>query len=195
MEALERRLCEFFQAQDGLLCPSGWEANVSLFSTLPQKDDVILYDSLVHASVHDGLRRSRAKCVAFQHNDVDDFHRQLHTTVQSLPSHANVFLSIESLYSMDGDYAPLPQLLEVARRYFPQGCGRFWTVIDEAHSGGCFGPNGAGMAAEWGLTDESQDVLRVMTFGKGFGASGGECAQLGSLASFSNSPNYHQSQP
>lgn len=176
MEALERRLCAFFKSDESaLLCPSGWEANVSLFSTLPQKDDVVLYDSLVHASVHDGLRRCRAKCIPFKHNDIVDFESQLQDVVASIPQHANVFLSIEALYSMDGDYAPLPAFLAVARRLFSNGLqnGRFWTIIDEAHSGGCFGPNGAGMTAEWGL-HTSQHIVRVMTFGKGLGASGGE---------------------
>lgn len=170
MEALERRLCKYFHARDGLLCPSGWEANVSLFSTLPQRGDVVLYDSLVHASVHDGLRRCRARCVAFQHNDVGDFEMQLEREVASIPPDANVFMAVESLYSMDGDFAPLHALVAAARRHLPRGSGRFWTVIDEAHSGGCFGPNGAGMGVQ--LSDDDDSVLRVMTFGKGFGASG-----------------------
>ncbi|CAO1623939.1 unnamed protein product [Sympodiomycopsis kandeliae] len=171
MEKLEARLCSFFQAEVGLLCPSGWEANVSLFSTVPQKEDFILYDELIHASVHDGIRKSRAKHLAFRHNDVEHFHQQLHQVLKTLPAHGNVFLSVESLYSMDGDTAPLNELINIARRYFPPGSGRFWTLVDEAHSGGCFGPNGAGLTVQWGLAS-SPEIIRVMTFGKGFGGSG-----------------------
>lgn len=173
MEHLEARLCRFFDAEHALLCPSGWEANVSLFSTVPQPGDVVLYDSLVHASVHDGMRRSRAHCVAFKHNDVRDFERQMDGIVSSgrLSPKANVFLAVETLYSMDGDYAPLPQLIAAARRHFPAGSGRFWTLVDEAHSVGVHGATGAGICQMLGLCRDPE-VMRVCTFGKGFGSSG-----------------------
>ncbi|CAO1632304.1 unnamed protein product [Parajaminaea phylloscopi] len=182
-ELLEERLCDFFGAPSALLCPSGWEANVSVFSTLPQKGDVVLYDSLIHASVHDGMRRARAKCVEFRHNDAREFEERLKEISRTLGPDNNVFLAVEALYSMDGDFACLPELLAIARRYFPsaaqasssstktQRSPNFWVIVDEAHSSGCLGANGAGMCQKWGLA-EMPELIRVCTFGKGFGASG-----------------------
>lgn len=168
---LEQRLCRYFDSPHALLCPSGWEANVSLFSTLPQPDDLIIYDSLIHASVHDGLRRSQASSVPFEHNHVDHFGQVLRKHIHSLPSTANVFLAVETLYSMDGDFAPLSALLEEARAYIPSGSGRFFAFVDEAHSSGLYGAQGSGLSCEWELQNDP-DVIRVCTFGKGFGASG-----------------------
>jgi 8-amino-7-oxononanoate synthase len=145
---------------------------------------MILYDSLIHASVHDGMRRSRARCLPFEHNDLADFERILHEQV--LPflqeSGGNLFLAVEALYSMDGDFSPLPELIQIARRrdLLGRGSGRFWVVVDEAHSCGCFGQTGGGMCQEWGLeaahnaAGEEDGIIRVATFGKGFGVAGGE---------------------
>lgn len=181
---LEARLCRFFDASSSLLCPSGWEANVSLFSSLPQQGDVVLYDSLIHASVHDGMRRSRGRCLSFEHNDVADFERILdeHVLPFLRESRGNLFLAVEALYSMDGDFSPLPQLIDIAQRrdLLRRDSGQFWVVVDEAHSGGCFGETGQGMCQEWALgaghsaAGQEDNVIRVATFGKGFGVAGGE---------------------
>ncbi|PWN20659.1 PLP-dependent transferase [Microstroma glucosiphilum] len=182
IDELEARLCDFFNASSSLLCPSGWEANVSLFSSLPQEGDIVLYDSLIHASVHDGMRRSRAHCLSFEHNDLVDFEQILDGQV--LPflreTGGNLFLAVEALYSMDGDFSPLPELIAIAKQrdILVNGTGRFWVVVDEAHSCGCFGEAGQGMCQEWGVgaaadaAGEEDSVIRVATFGKGFGVAG-----------------------
>ncbi|EPQ29759.1 uncharacterized protein PFL1_02978 [Pseudozyma flocculosa PF-1] len=185
-EQLEVDLARHFASPSSLLFNSGYDANVSLFSTLPQPDDFILYDHLVHASVHDGVRKSRTRRdrrIAFRHNSPDDLERILaglaasgqldapasstHEGVFAAPP--NVFLAIESVYSMDGDTAPLARLLDVLDRHVPDRARRC-VVVDEAHSTAVYGRAGRGYCHALAL-DGAVDV-RLMTFGKGMGSSG-----------------------
>ncbi|KAK0519489.1 hypothetical protein OC842_007439 [Tilletia horrida] len=197
-EELERRLASFFQAPSALFFGSGYEANVSLFSTLPQPGDLVLYDELIHASVHDGMRQSRVtseRRLAFVHNDLSDLERLLRAwcTVDSGSDSAaeaqdrnqfahalrqrrvNVFIAVEAVYSMDGDLCPLAVLVSLAQRLVPREC--LHIIVDEAHSTGTYGPQGRGLCAELGLTGskpmEEGVRVRLATFGKACGASGG----------------------
>lgn len=189
-EFLEKDIAEFHGAKSGLIFNSGFDANVGLFSCVPQPGDIIVYDELVHASIHDGMRMSRARDkIPFRHNRVewetlgpsvpenarclDEVLNELmngksHPRVKS--GEAAVFIAVEGVYSMDGDVAPLQQVVECVRRSLPKGNG--YIIVDEAHSNGIFGPEGRGLVSELGLEDKV--FARVHTFGKALGSSGGK---------------------
>ncbi|KZV98731.1 PLP-dependent transferase [Exidia glandulosa HHB12029] len=157
--ALESRLARVFHAPAALLFNSGFDANVAFFQCVPQRGDVVLYDALIHASVHDGLRVGRATAAPFAHNDVRDLERRL----RGVPEGANVFVAVESLYSMDGDFAPLQLIVDALR---PLG-DRVHLIVDEAHATGVYG---RGLVAQAGLEDRV--FARLITFGKALGATG-----------------------
>lgn len=169
-EALEHDIAEFHGAEAGLLWNSGFDANAGFFSCVPQPGDVIIFDELVHASVHDGMRLSRAaQTVPFEHNSTRDLQRVLQE-VAELPSRSNVFIAVESIYSMDGDVAPLRKIVDVVTEVL--GEGRGYIVVDEAHSTGVLGNEGRGLVCELGL--EKQIFARLHTFGKALAGNGGE---------------------
>jgi 8-amino-7-oxononanoate synthase len=168
-ERLERDIADFHGAEAGLLWNSGFDANAGFFSCVPQSSDVIVFDELVHASVHDGMRLSRAaQTMPFEHNSVADLRRVLRE-VAKLPSVCNVFVAVESIYSMDGDVAPLRQVVDAVTEVL--GDGRGYVVVDEAHSTGVLGFEGRGLVCELGL--EKQIFARLHTFGKALAGNGG----------------------
>lgn len=161
-QALEAEAAAFFKAPQVLYFASGFDANQSVFATLPQAGDLVLYDALIHASIHAGLQVDKAKTQSVPHNDIAAFEaacRQFRATEKS----GKLWLVVESLYSMDGDRAPLAELSDLADRY---GC---FLYIDEAHATGVFGVDGRGLAAELAGRD---NVLILHTCGKTLGASG-----------------------
>ncbi|KAF5098077.1 hypothetical protein D0Z00_002164 [Geotrichum galactomycetum] len=174
-EQLERKtLPQFHRARDGLLFGSGFDANVGIYSTLAQPGDIIVYDELVHASAHDGMRLARAtRCVPFAHNDATALQATLsaiktnHKITTGEEFCGQVFVGVESMYSMDGDVAPLRALLHALRAEFPR-TGHL--IVDEAHATGVVGPGGRGLVCALGLEDDV--LVRVHTFGKGVGAAG-----------------------
>ncbi|KAE9377587.1 aminotransferase [Stipitochalara longipes BDJ] len=164
---LEAYLANFHKAETALFFNSGFEANLAVFRTLPQPGDVIVHDEFVHASAIDGMRLTRAASIhAFKHNNVKSFKEVLKNVKNSFPSvregRRSVFIAIESLYSMDGDYAPVHQILSAAKEAFPLGNIVFY--IDEAHTSGIIGLNGSGFVCHYGL--EHEFAVRVHTFGK-----------------------------
>jgi 8-amino-7-oxononanoate synthase len=166
-ESLESRIATFLGAPCGLMFNSGFDANSGFFSCIPQPGDVVVYDELIHASVHEGMRLSRAaEKVKFLHNDVEDLCRVLQRVKQ--PGR-NLFVAVEGLYSMDGDTAPLREIVEAVENIC-QGTG--YVVVDEAHSTGCFGPNGRGLTVSLGL--QKRVFARLHTFGKSLASNGGE---------------------
>lgn len=168
-EALECDIADFHGAEAGLLWNSGFDANTGFFSCVPQPGDVIVFDELVHASVHDGMRLSRAaRTVPFVHNSVADLRRVLHELVE-LPSTCNVFVAVESIYSMDGDVAPLRSIVDTVTEIL--GATRGHIVVDEAHSTGVLGFEGRGLVCELGL--EKRIFARLHTFGKALAGNGG----------------------
>ncbi|KAI9470840.1 MAG: aminotransferase [Benjaminiella poitrasii] len=174
-EDLERQIAQFHCSPSALIFNSGFDANVSLFSTLPQRGDVVVYDALIHASVHEGMRMSRAgKCVSFRHSDVHDFERVLRDVRETCPG-KNVFVAVESVYSMDGDIAPLCELVAIMRKYWPNRENGY-LIIDEAHSTGVYGEHGRGIVSQLNL--ESETFARLHTFGKALASNG--AAILGS---------------
>ena len=163
-QELEVSLALWYNAEAALVFNSGYSANLGLFSTLPKRGDTILYDQYCHASIRDGIRLSMARNSSFKHNDSSDLRLKLSNC------QGNVFVVVESVYSMDGDESPL---LEIAALCTEYGA---YLVVDEAHSFGLFGKKGAGLCAELGI--EKACFARILTFGKAAGAHG--AAILGS---------------
>lgn len=161
-EALEAEAAAFFGAKTALFMGGGFMANYAIFSTLPDRGDLIVHDALIHASVHDGMRASKAEHVAAQHNDAGAFEDQIKRW-RERGGKGRPWIAVESLYSMDGDMAPLDALAEVARRHDGM------LVIDEAHATGVLGPGGRGLGA--GL-EGREDVISLHTCGKALGATG-----------------------
>ncbi len=157
-EELEKQLATFHHAEAGLLFNSGYDANIGLFSCIAKKEDTIICDELIHASIIDGCRLSYANRFKFAHNDVSDLEKKL--------QHAKgtVFVAVESVYSMDGDMAPLKEIAALCKRYNAN------LIIDEAHATGVFGDHGRGLANQLGV--EQDAFARVHTFGKGIGCHG-----------------------
>jgi 8-amino-7-oxononanoate synthase len=160
-------------SEAALLFNSGYAANLGVLSSLPQANDVVLYDELIHNSCHEGLRLSRAypnnHTVAFRHNDIADLETKLQQHAPSPNgSQRCVFVVVESVYSMDGDVAPLVEMTQLCERYGA------YVIVDEAHGVGVYGPQGSGVVRELGLDVTSSRVLccRVYTFGKAMGCHG-----------------------
>lgn len=173
--ALEARLAAFLAAPAALLFNSGFDANAAFFACVPQPGDALLYDEHIHASVHDGMRAARAPHALrpFAHNSLPHLRAQLAHLAAASPAlaagRASVFVAVESLYSMDGTFAPLAEIVRLAAELFPHGNAHL--VVDEAHATGVYGPQGRGRVAQLGL--ESKVLMRLCTFGKGLGGSGG----------------------
>ena len=174
--AFEARLVAFFRAPAALLFNSGFDANVGFFASIPQPGDAVVYDENIHASVHDGIRASRVapECrVAFEHNTIVALRDVLQSLITSNPAlrdgESSVFVSVEALYSMDGNLAPLVDIVEAVEELLPRGNG--YIIVDEAHSTGVYGPQGRGLVAAYGLEDRV--FARLHTFGKALAGTGG----------------------
>ncbi|KAJ0398304.1 hypothetical protein P43SY_000826 [Pythium insidiosum] len=174
---VERELAAFYGSEAALLFNSGYSANVGVMSSLPQADDVVLFDELVHNSCHEGIRLSRAyaknRAQSFRHNDLSDLEQKLKAAARGIrgmhekdSSDACIFVVVESVYSMDGDAAPLVQMTALCERY-----GAFM-IVDEAHGVGVYGPQGSGLVRALGVERRSSICCRVYTFGKAMGCHG-----------------------
>ena len=154
-EELEQQIASFHQAEAGLIFNSGYNANLGLFASLPQRGDTIITDQLIHACIIDGARLSLANRYSFKHNDLDDLEKKL--------KHAkgNVYIAVESVYSMDGDEAPLLEIIRLTQKYNAN------LIVDEAHATGVFG---AGLVQSLNL--QNQVFARTVTFGKALGSHG-----------------------
>lgn len=185
IESLEKDIAAFHHAESGLIFNSGYDANVGLFSSLPQKGDTIIMDELAHASIIDGARLSFANRYSFRHNDIGSLEEKLKQ------AKGNCYVVVESVYSMDGDTPPLKDIAELVEKYKAQ------LIVDEAHAVGLYKK---GLMCELGLEDKV--FARVITFGKALGCHG--AIILGSnllreyLVNFSRSfiyttaPSFHQ---
>ncbi len=161
VENLERYLADVFQAGSATLFNSGYTANLALLSSIGGRNDVIMLDEKCHASIKDGARLSMAKKLSFAHNNPEDLERKL----LGIGSRAHsTFVVVESLYSMDGDFTPLSEMVEVCNR---MGA---YLIVDEAHSTGVYGGGSCSWVIQQGLEDEI--FARVHTFGKALGVSG-----------------------
>lgn len=161
-EALEEEAARFFGAEAALFFSSGFAANAALFASLPQRGDLVVHDALIHASAHEGMKLGRAACVAVTHNDPQAFEDAIidwrHRGGAGRP-----WIAAESLYSMDGDCAPLDALAGIAARH------QAFLLIDEAHATGVFGADGRGLA---GHLEGRENVITLRTCGKALGCEG-----------------------
>lgn len=165
-EETEKIIAAFHQSEEALLFNSGYDANLGLLSSVPQRGDTILYDYLSHASIRDGIRLSYANSFSFQHNDLNDLKSRLQK------AKGNIFVVTESVFSMDGDIAPLKEILDVCLQYNAH------LIVDEAHATGVVGEKGEGLSQH--LNIHHHIFARVHTFGKACGCHG--AAVIGSAA-------------
>lgn len=169
-EEVEARLSKIFNSEACLIFNSGYAANLAVLSAVPQKGDTILYDTLSHASLKDGARLSLATRHSFRHNDLLDLEHKLRS------AKGKIFIVVESVYSMDGDTCPIAEIIVLAEKYHA------FIVLDEAHSTGVMGAQGAGYAVTKGLQNKID--IRIYTFGKGMGVHGACVAGSASLIQF-----------
>jgi 8-amino-7-oxononanoate synthase len=161
-EALEAEAAYWFGSEAALFFSTGFAANGGLFAALPGADDIVIHDELIHASVHDGMRLGRAARVSARHNDADAVADAIAHWRREGGS-GRPWIAVESLYSMDGDRAPLADLVAIADREDAV------LIVDEAHATGVFGPSGRGLTAEWEGRD---NLITLRTCGKALGAEG-----------------------
>ncbi|KAG0260862.1 hypothetical protein BG011_001572 [Mortierella polycephala] len=170
-EDLEITIAKFHHAESALIFNSGFDANVGFFSSVPQPGDVVLFDEYIHASVHDGMKVTRASLKkAFLHNDLIHLAELLQSVrreemqSQGKIKQRNIFVAVESVYSMDGDTAPLREIVDLL-----EGYGAY-LIVDEAHATGVYGLHGRGLVNELGL--ESRVFARLHTFSKVLASNG-----------------------
>lgn len=154
-QQLEAEIAVVHQHEAGLIFNSGYDANVGLFSSLPQRGDTVITDELIHASIIDGIRLGNANRYTFKHNDLDSLEEKLKN------AKGRIYIAVESVYSMDGDLAPIQDIIPLSEKYGAN------LIIDEAHAIGVIGK---------GLIDQlqlqHQVFARVVTFGKAMGTHG-----------------------
>jgi 8-amino-7-oxononanoate synthase len=158
---VENYIAQFHQVESALIFNSGYDANVGFFSAVPQRNDIILFDELSHASIRDGIQLSNAKSYKFKHNDFEE----LEELIQRFQlGSAEIYIVTESVFSMDGDCPNLEELVLISNNY---NCN---LVVDEAHALGVFGDYGEGLVQMLNLQDSI--FARIVTFGKGLGCHG-----------------------
>ncbi len=163
-EDLERRLAEFKHTDASLVLQSGFTANLGVLQSLVKEGDVIISDELNHASIIDGIRLSKAERSIFKHRDMDDLERHL-----EMHREKRVKLVVtDGVFSMDGDIAPLPEIVERAERF-----GAL-VMVDDAHASGVLGKNGRGSVNHFGL--DGRVDLQMGTLSKAIGVLGGYVA-------------------
>jgi 8-amino-7-oxononanoate synthase len=157
---LEEQIAEWKGCEAALVFSTGYQANVGVIASLLGPGDAVVSDELNHASIIDGCRLSRARIVVYRHNDVTDLRRRL----DECRDCSRVLVVTESIFSMDGDCAPLAEIAKAA------GEVDAWLMVDEAHAAGIFGPGGAGVGAELGLSEQIH--IHIGTLGKALGSFG-----------------------
>lgn len=164
----EKEYARFKGASSCLLFPTGYQASLSVFAALAKPGDTVLCDRLVHSCLVDGITLSSAKLRVFPHQDLARLEELLKRDTD-LPEGANRWVCVDGVYSMDGDIAPLPQLLQLCAEH-----GAF-LVVDDAHGTGMIGPTGRGIFEHFGLRfqDYEERVILISTLSKGLGSQGG----------------------
>ena len=168
---LEEALAAFKGTEAALTFSSGYATAVGTIGALLGKGDIIILDKLVHACIVDAARLCGAKLRVFAHNDLDDLEDKLKWATglsRATPATARVLVVTESVFSMDGDHAPLRELVALKDRYGA------WLMLDEAHATGLYGTHGRGLAEEAGVADRVE--IQMGTLGKALGAAGGYIA-------------------
>ena len=176
----ENKIAAIHHSESALIFNSGYDANIGFFQSVPQRQDLILFDTLCHASIRDGIGCSLAKAFKFEHNDCEDLENLIQKNKLNFE---NIYVVTESVFSMDGDSPNLLELTRICNLY------QTYLVVDEAHALGVFGANGCGLVQELGL--QNKIFARIMTFGKGLGCHGaailGSCDLRDYLINFARS--------
>ncbi len=162
VEETEKHIALFHHAQAALIYNSGYDANLGLLSCVPQKNDLILYDELIHASLYDGIRLSYATAYKFKHNSIEHLKELLQRHQAAFQS---IYIVVESIYSMDGDDAPLLEMVDILKNH-----KNVFLIVDEAHAIGLFGEQGRGLCQQ--LAIERYCFARIYTYGKAIGTHG-----------------------
>jgi len=160
---LEQTFAKLFQKESALIFPSGWMANEAVIKTIPQKNDLLLLDKLDHASIIDAAKAAHANFRTYRRGSYEKLEKLL-----ASKDYKRKFIVTESIFSMDGDTADLQTLVNLKNKY------NAFLIVDEAHSLGCRGTRGAGLADELGLLDHI-DII-VATMSKALGSAGGVVA-------------------
>jgi 8-amino-7-oxononanoate synthase len=170
VEETEKEIAAFHEATAALIFNSGYDANFGLLACIAQKGDLILYDKLSHASIRDGIRQSFADSFPFAHNDPGDLEKKLKNRK------GNCFVVTESVFSMDGDMAPLEEIITICEQHDAH------VIVDEAHATGVIGRRGEGLVQQLGL--QRRCFARIHTFGKALGCHGAVILGSNSLRDF-----------
>lgn len=162
IDEAEKQIALFHHAESALIFNSGYDANVGLLSSVPQKTDLILFDEFIHASLYDGIRLSHATHYKFKHNDLEGLEDLIRRHQKNFD---NIYVVVESVYSLDGDSSPMIELVEVC-----QASKNIFLIVDEAHAIGVFGKQGRGLCNA--LAIEKKCFARIYTYGKAMGCHG-----------------------
>jgi len=173
-EDTESMIASFHDAEASLLFNSGYNANIGILGSVPQRGDIILYDALSHASIRDGIRLSLAQSFSFAHNNMQDLEEKLKQFLH--PDTRNIFVATETVFSMDGDLAPVAGLVDICKKYGAH------LIIDEAHALGVIGHKGEGLVQKLGLQENV--FARIYTYGKGPGCHGAAIVGSDKLRSY-----------
>ncbi len=157
-------IAHFHQTETALIFNSGYDANIGFFSSVPQRNDIVFYDELCHASIRDGIQMGHAKAYKFGHNDFEELEKSIEKSITSSIQKPTIYIVTESVFSMDGDTPNLEELVVLSEKY---NC---YIIIDEAHAIGVFGDNGEGIIQSTQL--QNRIFARIVTFGKGLGCHG-----------------------
>jgi len=173
LSRVEDQISKLCKSESALIFSSGYTANVGLISSVIKRNDVVLFDQYVHASIREGLQLCNADSQKFKHNDLEDLESKLSKLEAS---NSIVFIVVESIYSMDGDGPDLEKLVAISNRYNAH------LIVDEAHSFGICGENGCGLIADLNLQESV--FARIITFGKALGAEGAAVLGNNSLRAY-----------
>lgn len=161
---LEKRISEFHGTEDAILYPSAFDANTGFFEAILTDLDAIISDELNHASIIDGIRLCKAKRFRYKHLDMKDLERCLSEARENKARH--IVIATDGVFSMDGDIAPLTQIVELAKKY------EAFTFVDECHASGVLGKTGRGTPEYFNLAPGTIDVISS-TLGKALGGGTG----------------------
>lgn len=161
---LEAQLAKFHEAEGALVFNSGYDANIGFFSAVPQREDVVFYDELIHASIRDGIKMGNAKSYKFEHNDLDDLSSGIARNRNAMDATGEIYIVTESVFSMDGDSPDLKAYVDLCKK---NNCH---LIVDEAHAVGVIGDNGTGLTQHLKIQDNV--FARIVTFGKALGCHG-----------------------
>ena len=161
---VEELICKTYHSKSALIFNSGYNANLGFFSCVPQQDDLIFYDELIHASIRDGIAMGSAKAYAFKHNDFEDLKRICQEKRQHFSENTEVYIATESVFSIDGDTPDLVTLADFCKQ------NKFRLIVDEAHAIGVFGKQGVGLVHSLGI--DNAVFARLISFGKALSSHG-----------------------